>query len=81
MDPIHLQQVSSSPRSLAAVIIVLKEALSNAPSMSRKVPNAISIFQTLPVYELPVIELLPWTYLPYRQTGSDEVVFQPEHLP
>ena len=38
----HLQQVSSSPRSLAAVIIALKEILSNSPSVPRKAPNTIS---------------------------------------
>jgi hypothetical protein len=42
MDLIHLQQVSSSPRSLMAVIIVLKEVLLNAPSISRK-----AVFQAL----------------------------------
>jgi hypothetical protein len=31
IDLTHLQQVSSSPRSLAVVVIALKEVLSNAP--------------------------------------------------
>jgi hypothetical protein len=44
MDLTHLQQVSSSPCSLAAVIIALKEVLSNAPSMSMRSINLLFLF-------------------------------------
>ena len=38
------------------------------------------VLSTFPVFEQPGRELSPWTYLPYRHTGTGEVVFEPGHL-
>jgi hypothetical protein len=58
MDLTHQQQVSSSPPSLAAVVIALKDVLSNAPQYPGRHPTqSPSDSRTFPVCEQPGREL------------------------
>jgi hypothetical protein len=43
--------------------------------------QSLCVPDSFPVFEPPGIELFLWTYQLYRQIGSDEVVYQPEHPP